>query len=70
MSDSNSMYGGTYERDHIRRLYEIASLSTVGAAATDTKLNVSGLMDAQCSMFEVIHRLACEAIDIAETGKP
>lgn len=47
-------------------MHSIMSLSKVGAAATDTTLNVQNMDDAICALFEVIHSIASEAAEQAE----
>ena len=63
---SITMYDTECGRDHIDRLYDIVNLAKVGAAATDTGLNIAHLDSAQCCLFEVIYALASEAVEIAE----
>ncbi len=67
MSDY-TIYAVKHVRDHIDRLIEIADLAKVGAASTDTNLNVEGLERAHCSLFSLIHQLASEGIDFAEVA--
>ena len=62
-----TIYRSRAPRNHIDRLYEIANLAKMGAAASDTALKLHDLDSAQCTLWEVIYTLASEAIDIAET---
>lgn len=54
------------EHDHIDRLYVISKLSGVGVAACDSAVNIAHLEGKLEGLFEIIHRLADEAIEIAE----
>ncbi|MEC3861185.1 hypothetical protein VK792_07810 [Mesobacterium sp. TK19101] len=64
-----TIYAVKNKRDHIDRLYEIANLAKIGAAATNTVLNLDHLDSAQCTLWEVIYTLASEGIEIAEMEK-
>lgn len=64
-----TIYNVDRTRDHLDRLYDIINLATVGAASTETNLNIAHLDDAQRCLFELIYRLASEAVDIAETAQ-
>ena len=61
-----TIYAVKNQRDHIDRLYEIAHLAKIGAAATDTALNLDHMESAQCTLWEVVHTLAAEGIEMAE----
>lgn len=63
---SDEMYTHRSPRDHIDRLGEILHLCKVGAAACETSLGISHMPEAQTTMFETIHRLASEAMEIAD----
>lgn len=62
----DSIYETSHKRDHIDALHEIAHLAKIGAASTDTVAGVKHMSAAQCSLFEVIHRLANEGVELAE----
>ena len=62
-----SIYAREVEPDHISKLYNIINLSKAGAAASDSSLNIPHMKDALCAVFEQIHVLASEAVDIAES---
>ncbi len=61
-----TMYASGGEPDHIDRLYQIAHLAKIGAASTDTVMVLERMGDSHQSLFEVIHRLASEAAEIAQ----
>ena len=62
---TDTMYATHRSQDVTDYLDQIINLSKLGAASTDTALNIRNLDDAQCSLFEVIHRLASEAVMVA-----
>ena len=66
MTDT-SIYGIGVESDHISKLYNIIQLSKAGAAASDSALDLPHMECALRAVFEQIHILASEAVDIAET---
>lgn len=59
-----------YDRDRLveteSNLYQIANLAKVGAASTDSNLNIKQLADAQSAVFEMIYALASDAADVME----
>lgn len=66
-----TIYTVKNKRDHIDRLYEIANLAKIGAAATDTVLKLDHLDSAQCTLWELVYTLASEGVEIAEqAAKP
>jgi len=69
MTDS-TIYAVDRDSSYIDRLYQIIHLAKVGAASTDTALNLEHMDDSQCVLFEVIHRLASEGVDMAEKQQP
>lgn len=66
---NTTIYAVERSDDHEDRLYEIMHLATVGAASADTSLNIKHLHCSLGSLFEIIHRLASEAVDMSETSK-
>lgn len=65
----HTIYAAKRKRGHIDRLYNIANLAKVGAAATDTLLDLDDMDAAQCTLWEVVYTLASEAIEIAELAQ-
>lgn len=64
-----TIYNVDRTRDHVDRLHDIINLAKVGIASTDTALNIAHLDSGQCCLFEVIYRIASEALEIAETAQ-
>ena len=61
-----TIYALKTERDHIDRLHEIANLAKIGAAATETILDLEHMGSAQLTLLEMIYTLASEGVEIAE----
>ena len=61
-----TIYALKTERDHIDRLHEIANLAKIGAAATETILELEHMGSAQCTLWELVYTLASEGVEIAE----
>lgn len=53
----------------VEKLHQILNLAMIGAASTETDLNIPHLLSAQCTMHEAIHRLAMETIGLIETNQ-
>lgn len=69
MMNDTTMYTTKRCRDHIDRLYDIENLAKAGSAAADTEMNIENLDGVQRCLFEVIHKLAVEALEIAELAE-
>ncbi|MEM6623672.1 MAG: hypothetical protein AAF674_15690 [Pseudomonadota bacterium] len=63
-----TMYDHGRQDDQVDLLAQIVGLAIVGAASTDTCLNLkpSSIECGQRALFEVIYRLAAEAHDMAD----
>lgn len=66
----DSIYENDIDETAERKLYTILSLCRVGVAASDSVMNVDLAKGGHCEMYEIIAKLAGEAVDMLGSVEP